>query len=276
VIIEKTKIFFNSSMPRSGSTLLQNILGNNPDIYATPTSGLLPVISACKEVYTNSQFFRALDPVQMKSGFTSLCRGAMEGYFSGLTDRKYAVDKNRGWAVNRGFLETLYPDPKILFMVRDLREIAGSMEKIDISNPERFNPSKDGPKYRGITAMERVAGWFQTQPLGVTLQMLFESIRSGHASKFLFIRFEDLCANPEREMKRVYGYLGIPYCPVDYKNIKQVTHEDDRIQGQYAEHDIRPSVEIPTPRAKELLGDQVCDTIVNRHQWYFSYFKYAK
>lgn len=261
-------------MPRAGSTLLQNILGNNPDIYATPTSGLLPVISACKEVYTKSQFFRAQDPIQMKAGFHSLCRGAMEGYFSGLTDRKIAVDKNRGWAVNRGFLETLYPDPKILFMVRDLREIAGSMEKIDVSNPERFTPSKDGPEYKGITALERVAGWFQTQPLGVTLQMLFETIRSDHASKILFIRFEDLCANPEREMRRVYNYLGIPYAALDYQNIQQVTHEDDRIQGQYADHDIRPSITPPKPRAHELLGKQVCDTIVKQNKWYFNYFKY--
>lgn len=263
-------------MPRSGSTLLQNILGNNPDIYATPTSGLLPVISACKEVYTKSQYFRAQDPAQMKSGFRSLCRGAMEGYFSGLTERKYAIDKNRGWAVNRGFLETLFPDPKILFMVRDLREIAGSMERIDIANPERFDPSKDGPKYRGITAMERVAGWFQTQPLGVTLQMLYESIRSGHAAKFLFIRYEDLCRDPEREMRRVYDYLGIPYHPVDYQHIVPVTHEDDRIHGQYADHVIRPSIQSPKPRAHELLGTQVCDTIVNRNKWYFSYFKYEK
>ncbi len=32
-------IFYQSSLPRAGSTLLQNILAQNPDIYATPTSG---------------------------------------------------------------------------------------------------------------------------------------------------------------------------------------------------------------------------------------------
>ena len=35
------QIFFQSSLPRAGSTLLQNILGQNPEFYVTPTSGVL-------------------------------------------------------------------------------------------------------------------------------------------------------------------------------------------------------------------------------------------
>ena len=34
------KVFFQSSLPRAGSTLLQNILGQNPEFYVTPTSGV--------------------------------------------------------------------------------------------------------------------------------------------------------------------------------------------------------------------------------------------
>ena len=39
------KLFFQSSLPRAGSTMLQNILAQNPDVYATPTSGVLELIS---------------------------------------------------------------------------------------------------------------------------------------------------------------------------------------------------------------------------------------
>ena len=38
------KIFYQSSLPRAGSTLLQNVLAQNPDIYATPTSGVLELV----------------------------------------------------------------------------------------------------------------------------------------------------------------------------------------------------------------------------------------
>jgi sulfotransferase len=41
----KQKIFFNSTLPRSGSTLLQNIMGQNPEFHVTPTSGLIDVRS---------------------------------------------------------------------------------------------------------------------------------------------------------------------------------------------------------------------------------------
>jgi hypothetical protein len=79
------------------------------------------VLSAAKEVYTNSPFFRAQDPAEMKKAFYSMCRGAMEGYFSGLTDRKHAVDKNRAWSVKRAFLNEIYPNPKILWVFPRLR-----------------------------------------------------------------------------------------------------------------------------------------------------------
>ena len=42
------KIFFQSSLPRAGSTILQNILAQNPEIYATPTSGVLELVYAAR------------------------------------------------------------------------------------------------------------------------------------------------------------------------------------------------------------------------------------
>ena len=48
------KIFFQSSLPRAGSTLLQNILGQNPDFYVTPTSGVLELVYAARNNYSTS------------------------------------------------------------------------------------------------------------------------------------------------------------------------------------------------------------------------------
>ena len=60
------KIFYQSSLPRAGSTLLQNILAQNPDIYATPTSGVLELIFGARANYTNSAEFKAQDAETMK------------------------------------------------------------------------------------------------------------------------------------------------------------------------------------------------------------------
>ena len=161
-------------------------------------------------------------------------------------------------------------------MVRDLREIVASMEKILLRNPDRFDASKDGPKYQGITAMDRVQAWFQSQPLGLTLKMLFETIRSGHAKDILFIRYEDLCQNPQHEMQRIYQYLQIPHFEHDFSNIRQVTQEDDRFHGVFADHAIRSTLTPTEPCARTVLGKQICDLIVEKNNWYFNYFKYKK
>ena len=55
------KIFFQSSLPRAGSTLLQNILGQNPDFYVTPTSGVLELLYSARQNYTNDNAFKAQD-----------------------------------------------------------------------------------------------------------------------------------------------------------------------------------------------------------------------
>jgi len=123
------KIFFQSSLPRSGSTLLQNIMGQNPDFYVTPTSGVLELLYAARGNYSSSPEFKAQDQEDMKEGFISFCRGGLEGFYKGITDKKYVIDKSRGWGIHYGFLNSFYPDPKIVCMIRDPRAIMSSMEK---------------------------------------------------------------------------------------------------------------------------------------------------
>ena len=55
------KIFFNSSLPRSGSTLLQNLIAQNPDFYCTPTSGLADYLLGAKNTHSHSQAILSQD-----------------------------------------------------------------------------------------------------------------------------------------------------------------------------------------------------------------------
>jgi sulfotransferase len=266
------KIFFNSSMPRSGSTLLQNILGNNPDIYATPTSGLVEMLKESRKVYTTSAQFKAQDEKTMKSAFLMYCRYGIEGYFRGITDREYVIDKSRAWAINYAFLNSFYPNPKIICMVRDLRDIVASMEKNYQKYPEKAEMNLE-ERLNAVTVGQRVTFWLQNAPVD-TLNRLREVIRRGWGEKMLFVRFEDLASNPEKEMKRVYKYLEIPYYKHDFENIKQVTFEDDKFHGRYGDHIIQPSIKPLKSKAKELLGELICNQLYEKNKWYFDYFNY--
>ena len=47
-------IIFNGSMPRAGSTLMQNILGNHPEFYVSPTSVVMDMIYEAHAQHTRS------------------------------------------------------------------------------------------------------------------------------------------------------------------------------------------------------------------------------
>jgi sulfotransferase len=51
----------------------------------------------------------------------------MFAYFNAITDKKYVIDKSRGWSVTYDFLNWYYPEPKVIVMVRDLRAVVASM-----------------------------------------------------------------------------------------------------------------------------------------------------
>lgn len=270
------KIFFNSSMPRSGSTLLQNILGNNPSIYATPTSGLLEMLIASKRVYTGSPNIKAQDELEMKKAFLMYSHYAMHGYFNGITDREYVIDKSRGWAINIPYLESFYKNPKIICMVRDLRDVVASMEKNFRKHPEKWDTLDDEKEPKGTSIGERVGIWMNPEgkPVGHTLNSLKEVIHRGNDKKMLFVKFEDLTLNPEKEMRRVYEYLELPYYHIDYQNVKQVTIEDDKFHGKYGQHKIQPNIKPIISDAENILGQIIYRQLYEKNEWYFKQFNY--
>lgn len=262
-------------MPRSGSTLLQNILANNPDFYATPTSGLLELIQASRKNYTQNPAFKAQDSKEMKNAFLGYCNFAMHGYFSAITEKKYVIDKSRGWAINIPFLESFYPNPKIICLVRDLREILASMEKNYLKYPEKYDLVFE-EKGGGITIDERVSVWMKGNPVGTTYKRLTEVMRRGLGKKIHFVRFEDLCENPKIEMEKIHSYLEIENYEYDFDNIKQITQEDDKWHGKYGDHIIRNEIKPVEKKAQKLLGKSLCERIYEKNKWYFDKFKYSK
>ena len=48
-------IFYQSSMPRAGSTLLQNLMGQNPAFHVTPTSGMIDLMLGARIGYNQNQ-----------------------------------------------------------------------------------------------------------------------------------------------------------------------------------------------------------------------------
>ena len=256
-------------MPRSGSTLLQNILGNNPEIYATPTSPLFEYIKCVQKAYTQSPTVKAQDEEEMKASLLNFARYGVHGFFDALTDKPYVIDKSRGWAVNRQLITAFYPKPKIVCMVRDLVDILASMEKNYVKHIDKYEEGME-------TLNARIGSWMnpKNRPVGHTLANLKEVFVKGYAKNILFVRFEDLCANPEKQMRRIHEYLDVPYYYYDFNNIQQVTHENDKFHGKYGDHKIKPQITRVNSVANEILGVRMCNQIKKNNAWYYKTFNY--
>jgi len=276
------RIFFQSSMPRSLSTLLQNLVSQRPDFYCTPTDGLLELIFAARSNYTSSPEFKAQDKDLMQRAFISFCRQGMDGYCSALvegTDKKYVLNKSRGWGVYRPFLNAVYPNPKIICLVRDLKDIVASYEKIYRKNQElSHDPVRNDESARGTTIHKRVDEWMHpTNTIGRAAERIFEMIRQGYDDKILFVKAEDLCLYPEQQMTRIYQYLEVPHFSHDFDNIEQVTMEDDDVYGLGTGlHTIRPKLELKPSDARQVLGADICDWLHTTYKWYYDKFGYKK
>ena len=268
-----TQLAFQSSLPRAGSTLFSNIVGQNPAFHVTPTSGLLDLLYVARGQFSRGEEFKAQDREEMERAFIGFCRGGLEGYASALTDKPWLLDKSRGWSVHYAFLDAFYPNPKIVCMIRDPLDILCSMErnfrKAGLHDPGMVNHSE----MLNTSLEKRLDHWVVSPPVGLAMERLQETLRQGIDQQMLFIRYEDLCANPRLELERFYSYLGLPYCPAhDFNHVEQITVEDDEVYGVFGDHQIRHKVEPQASQALEVFGPGLCDWILQRYRWFYERF----
>ena len=272
----KQTIYYQSSLPRVGSTLLQNLIGQNPAFHVTPTSGMIDLMLGARIGYNENQEAKAGDKEMWRNGFYSFCREGFNGYIANLTDKPCILDKNRNWAASYTLLTNIFPNPKILFMVRDLRAIFASMEKKFRANPDIEDGTVNNMNLTGLTTQQRVEKWAASHPIGHALPKLHQSILDKTAEQFLFIRYENLCTNPDAQMRSIYSYFKLPYFQHNFDHIPQITVEDDTVHGIYGDHTIRNTLGMLPDDSREILGDYTYDWIYQNFKWYFDIFGYSK
>ena len=262
-------------MPRSGSELLQVLLHQNPDIYASPTSPLLEFQFAARQNLALPEV-RSQSPTVMEAAFLTMCQGMAEHYYSAITTRPTVIDKNRGWSHYYEWVARWNPEPKMLCMVRDLRDIVASMERI-YRNTRHLPVGPDNPAaIQGMTVEQRVRHWLTSQPVGLALARTADLFQRGIAKKIHFVRYEDLCNSPEETLKVCYSYLGMPYCERhNFETLIKEVVEDDSHFGPFGDHTVAPMLRKARSGAwAEVLPKPIAAAIRNDFAWYFDAFGY--
>lgn len=246
-------IHFISGMPRSGSTLLCNILNQNPRFWATPTSGLCPLMLRVNYIWQEIPELKASSNAQEKM---SLMKGMLHEFHT--TDRPVIFSKSRGWVAALELLRNaLETEPKILVTIRDIPSILSSCEKLF-----RRELKEPGSTAKWGQNMETIEGRLQywtagDQMVGGSYNRIRDCVIRGNRTNLHFIDFEELCARPNTTMEAVYAFLGEEAFTHDFTKVEQSTHERDEEHGFVDLHTIRPEIKPVAKDYRKILGEAV-------------------
>jgi sulfotransferase len=253
-ITEKNKTYyFISGMPRSGSTLLANILAQNPRFHTTSTSGIMDVMFGVRNSWDKLIEFQAApnDPAKVR-----VMRGILDAYYADVS-REVVFDKCRGWLSLLEMAETVLGyKARVLVPVRDVRDVLASFEKLwrETSKTSQI-PQESANYFKFQTVQGRCDVWMSAdQPLGLAYNRVTDALVRGYKDRMYLVDFDDLTREPERVLSSVYSFLGEESYKHNFDNVVQVTWEDDTVHGFKGLHDIRSKVEPMRPQWPVVLG----------------------
>lgn len=246
-------IFFLSGLPRSGSTLLGSIIGQNPDFHVTPTSPLLDLLC-----FTN-QNFNLLDQKYTYDKdvvSANVYKGIIESFYKHI-DKKYILDKHRGHPRNLVPLKRFVADePKIICTVRPVSEIIASYIKLIEKNKQSDNfidnhlKSKKIPINIGNRAKclweEYIISPYESMKFGL----------KNYRDNLHIVEYENLVNKPDIVLKEIYDFLGLPHHLGHlYENIHNFCAEEkDAAWGLENLHLIRTILKKTSTPPDEILG----------------------
>lgn len=244
------EIYFINGMPRSGSTLLCNILAQNPDFHVTPTSGLSELIRGIHQFWKQNPVIKASEKPEKQ---LQIIRDLFQSYHSD-THRPVVFNKSRGWSTLIELVENALERPiKILTTTRKITCILSSLEKLYRKEIKLINsPMEIGPNINTLEG--RINMWTSQEGLvGSTFNTLRDAVMRGHREKFHFIDFDELTQTPEKIIQGIYNFLNKPYFNHNFKNVVQYTKENDAEHGFTDLHTIRSEIKPVLDDSKEVL-----------------------
>lgn len=246
----KHKFFYISGLPRTGSTLLSNILMQNPSIHSEGRSAL------CQMMWDMQCSIEgpSREPLEANRRFSKTGADIMtalpELYYRDVA-REVIFDKGRTWTLhaNHQMLKRyMSKNPKVIVLVRPIDEILRSFAKLRVNNG----------KTEDVYADLLMPG---TDPITRALEGIAYAkyIRD---EGFLFVTYKSLVEQPSMVLQEIYKHCGLDWFEHDFDNVEQLFTEDDVSYGLVGMHDVRQKIgfrdnDIVLPRNIQ----EVCDEL---------------
>lgn len=267
-------LHFCGGLPRSGSTILMNILQQNPRIFTTGSCALYELLAdkiLVKGRY--SETFQAMSTEQADAAMYGLIHGATRGWYEALTDKPTVISKRHGWSS----LFHLYPNSKYICVVRDLRDIAESFEKINSKTLALHTFSSLNVMLPAMSVVEKYRYHFE-ESNSLTNNLQFEiprlmNVFQQKQDRVIFVRYEDFTKDPEYMLKKIHVVLNEPYFDYDLSQINQsaLFEHDHAYFRERTEHKTQSKFNHYKDPVRSL-PDSFHDKVVKNHKWFYDAF----
>ena len=239
------RLFFVSGMPRSGSTLLMQLLSQCDDHHITPTNGLCGLIQGVRTSYQQNEAFRAQGLYEsMLPRVERVMRGMVEHFYENeLKRRKIIFDKDRSWLGNIDIIEKILDRKiKILVTLRNPLEVAASWVKL-----RRKNPAGIPPALMQVNEHAMIQNLFGEGVVGLWTQLFRQATGTNQRDRIVVIPYDDLLNDPVGTLEAVHDTLEIPaFDGYDPTNVNTDTGEDDKVFGWKDLHVVKSKVTKPS------------------------------
>lgn len=196
------KPLFIFSLPRSGSTLLQRLLATHSEISTTAEPWLLlPQLYALKDQGVYTEYFHK-DSSKAINDFCQQLPNGKDDYFDGMRhfisrlyqkasngNTKYFLDKTPRYHLISEEIINLFPDGKFIFLWRNPLAVCASIQDTWASGKWNLYTFK-------IDLFDGLENLISTY--------------DKYNDRVLSLRFEDLIANPDQHLARIFDYLELP------------------------------------------------------------------
>ena len=230
------QLFFLVGMPRSGNTLFASIMNQNPEIAATPNSITLEIMKDLfllkqTDVFQNYPDHKSLDNV---------LDVVYDNYYKNWSQ---PIIIDRGPVMTPGnfaLMQKHFKRPfKCIVLLRDVMDVLASYMKWYTENPDAF------PNRFNLKNDEEKLGMIMNKDGAVAKDL--EAIKNAFNYPDIchFVKYDDLVAQPEQEIRKVYQFMNLPYFNHKFEDLQQVEVNgmkyDDTIVGKNM-HNIRSVV----------------------------------
>lgn len=259
-----------AGLPRSGSTLLCNIINERPDSFATSTSCLTGFVRALGSVAAARVEFRNLLNLEMEATqtrYAAAVRAFCHQWHSGH-GRPIVFDKSRAWNFNAKAFRDLSPDGKILLCVRDLRDVFASIERQEQKNGLITNaPMTMTGRYNCLFAEDGVIGG----PYSGIIDLI-----DTNPDNVLIVHYESLVEAPARMLSVIEEELGLEPFAYDFDNVPDTATDPDGFYLGKFPHRASGKVEHRSPHWSEVVTPKIAADIMQKGGKYNAFFGYGE